>query len=150
MLKPWNTLLFMGLFWSAHFYRLTVGFFYSHISSLSSKKHFSHISDWLLHSARGICWRPSTFSWCWQTLQSVNRFDMLIVFQRITPTPNTSTLTLVFVCLTFTLTLSLSVRAKKNDFSARSFPIFSSTVSNKMFYHICLNFFLFSFFFLPS
>lgn len=69
-----------------------------------------------------MCWTPNVFSWYWQTLQSLNRFDRLIVFQRITPTPNNSTLTLVCVCLTFTLTLSASVRAKKNDFSAVSFP----------------------------
>lgn len=121
--KPRTTLLFMGLFWSAHFTASqSVSLFpykFTFAAKYERQNYFSHISDWLWHTAQGMCWTPNMFSWCWQALWSPDR---LIVFQRITPTPNNSALALVFVCLTFTLTLSPSVRAKRNDFSGASFP----------------------------
>lgn len=57
--KPRTTLLFMGLFWSAHFTASqSVSLFpYKFTSAVKyeRQKYFSHISDWLWHTARGMC-----------------------------------------------------------------------------------------------
>ena len=113
----------MFVLWVSSCYSLTVRLIYDLISSLlctRQRKYFSHIfqpgSDSLLGHVL------DALSWYWQTLWSLNRFDRLIVFQRITPTPNNAALALVFVCFTFTLTLSSSERAKPDDFNAVSVP----------------------------